>query len=54
MAAASLKIGFAISYADAFAAAETKQQDAILVTGDPELFKLQGFIKIEKLKRQRH
>lgn len=53
MAAAALKMEFPISYADAFAAAEAKQQDAVLVTGDPELFQLQGFIKIEELKRHR-
>ena len=51
MAAAALKMEFPISYADAFAAAEAKQQDAVLVTGDPELFQLRGFIKVEKLKR---
>ena len=52
MAAAALKMEFPISYADAFAAAEAKQQDAVLVTGDPELFQLRGFIKVEKLKRR--
>jgi predicted nucleic acid-binding protein len=54
LAAAALKIEFAISYADAFAATEAKQLDAVLVTGDPELFQLSGYIKIEKLKRRHH
>jgi predicted nucleic acid-binding protein len=53
LAAAALKMDYAISYADAFAAAEAKQLGVILVTGDPELFQLQGVIKIEKLKRHR-
>lgn len=54
LAAAALKMQFPISYADAFAAAEAKQHNAVLVTGDPELFQLQGFVKIEKLKRHQH
>lgn len=53
LAAAALKIDYAISYADAFAAAEAKKLGVTLVTGDPELFQLQGVIKIEKLKRHR-
>jgi predicted nucleic acid-binding protein len=53
LAAAALKMDYAISYADAFAAAEAKKLGVTLVTGDPELFQLQGIIKIEKLKRHR-
>jgi predicted nucleic acid-binding protein len=53
LAAAALKMDYAISYADAFAAAEAKRRGFTLVTGDPELFQLQGVIKIEKLKRHR-
>jgi predicted nucleic acid-binding protein len=49
--AASLKMELAISYADAFAAAETQRLKATLVTGDPELVELKGVIRIEKLKR---
>jgi predicted nucleic acid-binding protein len=52
LAAAALKMDYTISYAGAFAAAEAKQRGVILVTGDPELFQLQGVIKIEKLKRR--
>jgi len=51
--AASLKMELAISYADAFAAAETQRLKATLVTGDPELISLKGVIQIEKLKRMR-
>lgn len=35
--AASLKIKYAIAYADAFAAASAKAKNASLITGDPEL-----------------
>lgn len=50
--AASLKMELPISYADAFAAAETQRLKATLVTGDPELISLKGGIQIEKLKRR--
>jgi predicted nucleic acid-binding protein len=50
-AAAKLKMRYAISYADAFAAATTEALNAILVTGDPELNQLNHKIKIEKLER---
>jgi uncharacterized protein len=53
LAAAALKMDYAISYADAFAAAEAKRRGFTLVTGDPELFQLQNDIKIEQLKRHR-
>jgi uncharacterized protein len=52
LAAAALKIEFAISYGDAFAAAEAQRLKAILVTGDPELIKIKGVYQIEKLKRR--
>jgi len=47
------KIGHPISYADAFAAAMAEKRQAVLVTGDPELFNLSEQIKIEKLERKR-
>jgi uncharacterized protein len=50
--AATLKMELSISYADAFAAAETRRLKATLVTGDPELVELKGVIRIEKLKRK--
>jgi predicted nucleic acid-binding protein len=42
---------YPISYADAFAVAAALQQNATLVTGDPELNKLQGRVSIEMLQR---
>jgi predicted nucleic acid-binding protein len=51
--AAALKMELAVSYADAFAVAETQRLKATLVTGDPELVDLKGVIRIEKLKRRR-
>jgi len=51
LAAASLKIDYLISYADAFAAAAAERLSAVLVTGDPELEQMQGRIRIEKLQR---
>jgi predicted nucleic acid-binding protein len=50
--AAQMKISHAISYADAFAAATARQLGALLVTGDPELLKLEGELRMEKLSRQ--
>lgn len=38
--AARLKARYPISYADAFAAETARQQNAALVTGDPELYEL--------------
>jgi predicted nucleic acid-binding protein len=49
-AAARWKGRYAISYADAFAAALTQQKQARLVTGDPELYALQDILSIEKLR----
>jgi predicted nucleic acid-binding protein len=50
-AAVGFKIEHPISYADAFAAAATDHLRATLVTGDPELTRLQGRIPIGKLER---
>jgi ribonuclease VapC len=50
-AAAELKMHYAISYADAFAAAAADGLGAALVTGDPELEQLGGRIQLEKLAR---
>ena len=50
-AAVGFKIHYAISYADAFAAATTGELGAILVTGDPELEQLENRIQIEMLER---
>lgn len=51
-AAAKIKMSYAISYTDAFAAATAEDLDAVLVTGDPELKQLEGRIQIEKLERK--
>ncbi|OIO97944.1 MAG: hypothetical protein AUK03_01795 [Anaerolineae bacterium CG2_30_64_16] len=51
MAAADLKLEYAISYADAFAVALADRTGAILVSGDPELGQLHGRIEIERLRR---
>jgi uncharacterized protein len=50
-AAAQFKMNYRIAYADAFAAAAAVELDAVLLTGDPELFALDGEIKIERLSR---
>ncbi len=50
-AAARLKMRYAISYADAFAAALACELGATLVTGDPELESLREEILLEKLER---
>jgi predicted nucleic acid-binding protein len=51
LAAADLKLEYAISYADAFAAALADGTGATLVSGDPDFDLLQGRIKLEKLQR---
>ncbi len=51
LAAAQYKMAHPISYADAFAIAAAIELNAALLTGDPELFALDGEIKIERLSR---
>lgn len=51
LAAAQYKMNHRIAYADAFAVAVAAELDAVLLTGDPELFALEGEIKIERLYR---
>lgn len=50
MHAAYLKAQYPISYADAFAAALTEQEKAILVTCDRDFKRIEKIIKIEWLK----
>ena len=50
MLAAHLKAQYPISYADAFAAALTEQEKAVLVTGDTDFKKVEKRIKIEWLR----
>ena len=51
LAAAGFKMHYAISYADALAAATAGERDATLVTGDSELGSLNERIRIEMLER---
>ena len=51
-AAARFKMRYAISYADAFAAATAEDLKAVLVSGDPKLKQLEDRIRIEKLRRE--
>ncbi len=50
-AAAHLKARHSISYADAFALALAQQQQAILLTGDPEFHQVESLVSIEWLPR---
>jgi len=52
LAAVRFKIDYALSYADAFAAATASALDAVLLTGDPELRQLENGIQIEMLQRR--
>jgi predicted nucleic acid-binding protein len=49
--AATYKMRFPISYADAFALALTNSVEGKLLTGDPELIKLDQFVAMEQLDR---
>lgn len=49
--AARLKIHYALSYADAFAAVTAQDLHALLLTGDPELLQLTDVMDIERLHR---
>lgn len=53
LAAADLKVEYAISYADAFAAALAIQAGATLVSGDPDFALLEGRLELERLYRHR-
>jgi len=53
LCAANFKVEYAISYADAFAAALADDTGATLVSGDPDFDQLQGRIKVEKLHRRK-
>jgi predicted nucleic acid-binding protein len=53
LAAARLKMVHVLAYADAFAAIAAQQNDATLLTGDPELLEMVDVVRIEKLSRQR-
>ena len=48
--AAHLKAHHALSYADAFAVAAAKREQAIVLTGDPEFKAVEKLVKVEWLK----
>ena len=48
-AAAHIKANYAISYADSFVVAIAMQQDAIILTGDPEFQSVGALIQVEWL-----
>lgn len=48
-AAAHIKAGHALSYADAFAVALALRLDAVLITGDPEFRSVESLVKVEWL-----
>jgi len=54
LSAARLKARYPISYADAFAAVVAQEQQAVLLTGDPEFKPLEvdGLLKVEWLSRR--
>lgn len=52
-AAARFKMRYAVSYADAFAAAAADELKAVLVSGDLELVQLQDRIPLERLEHSR-
>ncbi len=47
LSAADLKARFALSYSDCFAAAIALKHQAVIVTGDPELKKIENLITID-------
>jgi predicted nucleic acid-binding protein len=54
LAAAHVKARFPISYADAFVVAAAQEQDATIVTGDPEFAAVQSQVRIEWLRSSPH
>jgi predicted nucleic acid-binding protein len=54
LAAAHVKARFPISYADAFVVAAAQEQDAMIVTGDPEFAAVQSLVRIEWLPGSPH
>jgi len=49
LAAAHVKANHAISYADCFAVATAIQENATIVTGDPEFHSVESIVKVEWL-----
>lgn len=51
LAAADIKGGYPVAYADAFAIALAQELDCPVLTGDPEFLTVQGLIEVEWLPR---
>jgi ribonuclease VapC len=49
LAAAHIKAGHALSYADAFAVVAAQQLDAVILTGDPEFDSVKEIVSIERI-----
>ena len=49
LTAAHIKANFPLSYADAFATALGQQEDACILTGDPEFAQVSSLVEIEWL-----
>ncbi|GAB4531592.1 MAG: type II toxin-antitoxin system VapC family toxin [Anaerolineae bacterium] len=49
--AAHIKAHHPLAYADAFAAACARQEDAAVLTGDPEFRTVEGLVRVEWLER---
>lgn len=49
MAAARIKAEYPLSFADCFAAATARREDAILMTGDPEFKRIEHMVTIDWL-----
>jgi predicted nucleic acid-binding protein len=49
LAAAHIKAGHALSYADAFAVAAAQELDAVILTGDPEFDDVKEIVSVERI-----
>jgi predicted nucleic acid-binding protein len=49
LAAAHIKAGHALSYADAFAVAAAQELDAVILTGDPDFDSVEQIAKVERI-----
>jgi ribonuclease VapC len=51
ISASKIKARHALSFADCFAVATAQQENAVILTGDPEFKNVEMFVKIDWLKR---
>jgi ribonuclease VapC len=49
LAAAHIKAGHALSFADAFAVAAAQELDAVILTGDPEFDSVEQIVKVKRI-----